>query len=1071
MRNFTFFICLLIMSLAHAQVTTSNIKGLIQDNEGQPLFGANVVAVHTPTGTKYGAITNIEGRYNLLNLRVGGPYTITITYVGFQEKVFSDVYLTLGKTENIDHQMVEGSEELDAVVITGSTSGTFSSDRTGAETSVGRREITRLPTISRSASDFTRLEPSSTGNSFGGRNDQFNNFSLDGSIFNNPFGLDSPTPGGQSGAQPISLDAIDQIQVSLAPYDVTLSGFTGAAVNAVTKSGTNEFHGTVYGFSRNESLTGDEVDGDEVLRPDLEQNQFGFSIGGPLVKNKLFFFANFEKDQRNDLGTNGFFARTTVAGTGAAGESRVLESDFQLVDNILRQVSIGNGQFYNPGDYEGFTFASNSTKGIFKLDWNINDKNRLAFIYNFLEASREQPAHPSALGFRGPGPNQLQFQNTGYQINNNIDSFQLELNSDLGDGISNKLQVGYTHFDDFRNPLSTPAPTITITDQGSNYIIAGHEPFSINNTLDQKVFQFTNNLNFVKGDHTYTIGLSYEKFEFDNSFNLGFYGAQGVFFPTADIQTFRDAAGDAAAEAALVDFYQGLFNDAIAADNALNAAGVGNPGGWSLAETNVGQLAFYLQDEWNVTEDFKLTYGIRFDKPLYFDTAEKIQENIDRKGGVFNPADFSGGTYQPTIDYFDPDTGEIVNLDSTTLPSNDMLISPRLGFNWDLNGENTTQIRGGSGVFTGRFPFVWLGNQVQGVDFFFYQVVDPDFKWPQVWRTNLGADHRFENGLTLTADLSYTKDINGAHVQNWALNDPSSTLQGVDNRPVYEASDIATNEFGGPTNAYVFTNSDKGRIWNATIKAQKTFGDGFYTSLAYNYLNAKDVNSIEAEITGDAFAGNAISGNANDDVLSHSRYGDTHRFIGVGSKKFEYGKGKFATTISTFFEYARGGRFSYTYGGDINGDGSNFNDLLYIPTESEISQMNFETPEQAAAFNEYIEQDDYLSDNRGSYAERYGALSPWRGRWDIKILQDFNFNVGNKKHTIQLSADILNVGNLINSDWGVVQVPNSIQPVGVSVDDSNNPTYTFDGNLNKTFSSDVSLLSRWQAQFGIRYIF
>ncbi len=1053
---------------SYAQVTTANIKGLILDETGQPLPGANVVAVHTPTGTTYGAATNYEGRYNLLNLRVGGPYTVTISYIGFKDKVYSDVYLSLGNTENIDHQMTPDSEELDAIVITGSATGTFSSDRTGAETSVGRRELTRLPTISRSASDFTRLEPSSTGNSFGGRNDQFNNFSLDGSIFNNPFGLDSPTPGGQTGAQPISLDAIDQIQVSLAPYDVTQSGFTGASVNAVTKSGTNEFHGTVYGFFRNEDLTGSKVDGDDVLQPDLEQNQFGFSIGGPLIKNKLFFFANFEKDQRTDLGTNGFLPNR---GTGIAGESRVLASDFDLVDNILRQVVIGqngNGEsiFYNPGAYEGFTFDSNSTKGIIKLDWNINENNRLAFIYNFLEASREQPAHPSALGFRGPGPNQLQFQNVGYEINNNIDSFQLELNSTLGEGISNKLQIGYTHFDDFRNPLSSPAPTITITEGGSNYIIAGHEPFSINNTLDQKVYQFTNNLNFVKGSHTFTVGLSFEKFTFDNSFNLGAYGAQGVFFPTADIQSFRDTENNAVAEASLVAFYQGLFDAAITANTNLNSAGVGNPGGWSLAETNVGQLAFYAQDEWNITEDFKLTYGIRFDKPLYFDTADKIRENIARKGGTF-----PDGPYQPGINYFDPDTGESVNLDSTVLPSGDFLVSPRVGFNWDVKGENRTQVRGGTGIFTGRFPFVWLGNQVQATDFFFYQLVDPDFKWPQVWRSNIGVDHRFENNITLSADISYTKDINGAHVQNWALSNPSGTLQGVDNRPTYLASDIATNEFGGPTNAYVFTNSDKGRIWNATLKAQKTFNNGVYTSLAYNYLNSKDVNSIEAEITSDAFAGNAISGNANDDVLSYSRYGDTHRFIGVASKKFTYGKDKFATTISTFFEYARGGRFSYTYGGDINGDGSNFNDLIYIPTSEEVQQMQFSGAGQAEAFEAFIQQDDYLSDNRGSYAERYGALSPWRSRWDVKILQDFNFNVGGKTHTIQLSADILNVGNLINSDWGVVEVPNSIQPLGVTVDANNVPTYTFDGNLTETFSSDVSLLSRWQAQFGIRYIF
>jgi len=1069
MKNFYLsMLFVLVTALGISQVTTSSIKGLILDENAIPLPGANVVAVHTPTGTTYGASTNFDGRYSLLNLRVGGPYKVTITYVGYKDKIFTDLYLSLGVTENINYQLDVDSEELDAVVIRGSATNTFGSDRTGAETSITKRQIKTLPTISRSAQDFTRLEPSASGNSFGGRNDQFNNFSLDGSIFVNPFGLDSPTPGGQSGAQPISLDAIDQIQVSIAPYDVTQSGFTGASINAVTKSGTNEFHGTVYGFTRNESFTGSKVNGDDVLQPDLQQNQFGFSIGGPIVKNKLFFFANFEKDQRTDLGTNGFFPNT---GSGAAGESRVLLDDLQLVDNILRQVEIGDGQFYDVGAFEGFTFDSNSTKGIFKLDWNINDNNRLAFIYNFLEASREQPAHPSALGFRGPGPNQLQFRNAGYRINNNIDSFQLELNSTLGEGVSNKLQVGYTHFDDFRDPLSSPAPSITITNEGSNYIIAGHEPFSINNTLDQKVFQITNNLNFVKGNHTYTVGFSYEKFQFDNSFNLGAYGAQGVFFPTGDIQSFRNTAGNTAAEADLVAFYQGLFNDAIATNQALSAAGVGNPGGWALAETNVGQLSFYGQDEWNITDNFKLTYGVRFDKPLYFDTKEKIVENIDRKGGVFNPNDFSGGTYQPTIDYFDPETGEMVNLDSTTLPTNSLLVSPRVGFNWDVDGENKTQVRGGSGIFTGRFPFVWLGNQVQGVDFFFYQIVDPDFKWPQVWRTNLGIDHRLENGVTLTADVSYTKDINGAHVQNWALDEPSGTLNGVDNRPVYLPSDRATDEFGGPTNAYVFTNSDKGRIYNATFKAQKTFNNGLYTSLAYNYLNAKDVNSIEAEITGDAFAGNAISGNANDDVLSFSRYGDTHRVIGIASKKFNYGGGKFATTISTFFEYAQGGRFSYTYGGDINGDGSNFNDLLYIPTASELQNMNFTTQEQAQAFESYIQQDDYLSDNRGSYAERYGALSPWRSRWDLKILQDFNFKIGEKTQTIQLSADILNVGNLLNSEWGVVEVPNNIQPIGVTVDENNTPTYTFDGNLNETFSADVSLLSRWQAQIGIRYIF
>ncbi|MEZ4808823.1 MAG: carboxypeptidase regulatory-like domain-containing protein [Allomuricauda sp.] len=1033
-------LCFMLFPSAFSQVTTSNIRGTVVDDQQEPLLGANVVAVHTPTGTRYGAITNEEGRYNLLNLRVGGPYEVTISYVGYKTSIKNDVFLSLGTTFNHDVILVSDSQELEEVILVGDQTGTFGSDRTGAETSVGRRELTRLPTITRSTNDFTRLEPTASAGSFGGRNDQFNNFSLDGAIFNNPFGLDAAQPGGQTDANPISIDAIDQIQVTTAPYDVTQSGFTGASVNAVTKSGTNEFYGTVYGFFRNEDLTGGKVKGDDVFKADLSQTQYGISIGGPIVKNKLFFFANFEKDDRTDLGSSGFVPNR---GSGGINESRVLASDFELVSDILSQVSIGNGEFYNPGRYEGFNFDQESTKGIFKLDWNINDNNRLAIIYNFLDASKEKPAHPTALGFRGPNLSTLQFENAGYQINNKIQSVQLELNSTLSDEAINKLQVGYTHFDDFRNPKSTPAPTITLLDENgsSNYIIAGHEPFSIHNLLDQKVFQLTNNLNFFKGDHTFTVGFSFEKFQFDNSFNLGVYGAQGVFFPTGSILDFRNPAN----EASLVAFYQDAFNAAIAADNSLNANGEGNAGGWALAETNVGQMAFYLQDEWNATENFKLTYGIRFDKPLYFDSSQKAQDVID-----VAPA------YVPGIPYNDPSNGETVFFDSTKMPTNNWLISPRVGFNWDVYNDNSFQIRGGTGVFTGRFPFVWLGNQIANPNVFFYQVVDPDFKWPQVWRSSLGADYKLENGVILTADLSYSKDLNGPHVQNWGLLPPSETLQGVDNRPVYGANDLINN-------AYVFSNSDKGRIWNAVLKAQKTWDNGLYASLAYSYLNSKDVNSIEAEITGDAFAANAVSGNANDDVLAFSKYGDTHRFIGVISKAFKTG-----TTISTFYEYAQGGRFNYLYGGDINKDGSSINDLLYIPTASEVSQMNFSGNGQAEAFEAFIQQDDYLSEHRGEYAERYGALAPWRGRWDLKVLQDIKFA---NKNTIQLSLDVLNVGNLISSDWGVVEIPTNQQVLGVTVDANNVPTYTFDTNLTETFSSDTSLLSRWQAQFGVRYIF
>ena len=1037
------FLFLITCGYLTAQVTTSSISGVIVDDANIELEGANVVATHIPTGTTYGAVTNQDGRFNMVNMRVGGPYTVSISYIGFNQQDFDNIFLTLGKSETISLAMTPDSQELKDVVVTANASDVFSSNRTGARTSVGRRQLSTLPSISRSAADYTRLEPTASNGSFGGRNDQFNNYSLDGAIFNNPFGLDAATPGGQTEAQPISIDAIEQITVSTAPYDVTQAGFTGASVNAVTKSGTNEFTGTVYGFYRNEDMTGSKIKGQSIFIPTLLQSQTGVSVGGPIIKNKLFFFANFEQDTREDLGQSWLPNR----GTGGINESRVLESDLMAVQSAL------SGLGYNTGAYEGFIHEAGSTKGIVKLDWNINDNHRMALIYNFLDASKDKPAHPTALGFRGPNASILQFQNSGYQINNKLNSYQMELNSSLSDAVSNKLQVGYSHFDDFRNPMSSPAPAMTIQDgAGANYIVVGHEPFSINNQLDQKVMQLTNNLTYVKGDHTYTLGFSYEKFEFDNSFNLGVYGYSddrgyaGAFGAFGSVGDFIDAVNN------------GLIGDAIA-----GAQSTFDANSWSLAETNVGQMSFYVQDEWFVNDKFKFTYGVRMDKPLYFDSDEKAQDVID-----------GTGDYAPGTPYVNPNTGQVQLLDNTKMPTDEWVISPRVGFNYDVNGDDTTQLRGGSGLFTGRFPFVWLGNQIGNPNWWFHQMVDPDYQFPQVWRTNLGIDQDYDNGLTLSLDVSYTKDINGPQVQNWGFKKPSGSLAGVDNRAMYTANDFVQVDVPFPVNAsaYVFSNSDLGRIWNYSLKLEKTFDSGLYTSLAYNHLNAKDVNSIEAEITGDAFDFNPVVGDANAETLSYSKYGDMHRVIGVASQSWNYGTNdRWGSTITTFFEYKRGGRYSYTYAGDINGDGRGGNDLLYVPTISQVMQMNFANPADASAYNAFIEQDEYLNSRRGQYAERYGALSPWTGRWDVRFLQDYRIKrASGKTNVIQFSLDILNFGNLISSDWGLVQQPNSIQPVSVNVT-GDVPTYTFDSNLVDSFVYDSSLHSRWQMQFGLRYIF
>ncbi|MBC5839246.1 TonB-dependent receptor [Flavobacterium muglaense] len=1042
-----------------AQTTTSSIKGTVKSLETESLPGATVYAIHLPTGSKYSSLSNEDGRYNMLNMRVGGPYKVTVTFVGFQTQEFNEVYLELGKPFILNVLLKDESQQLSEVKITGSKGRVFQSGKTGAETTIGRKELTALPTISRSAEDFTRLEPSASGGSFGGRNDQYNSYSLNGAVFNNPFGLDAATPGGQTGSQPISLDAIDQIQVATAPYDVTLSGFTGASVNAVTKSGTNEFHGTAYAFFRNQDLTGNKIKGEKIFVPSLEQTQAGFSIGGPIIKNKLFFFANYEIEKRSDLGSN--FVANNGDGITGINESRVLESDLIAVSSAL--YSLG----YNTGAYQGFKHNSGSNKGIIKFDWNINDNNKLAVIYNFLDASKDKPAHPTALGFRGPNANILQYANSGYQINNKLDSFLVELNSKVSETVSNKLQAGYTHFNDFRNPFSTPAPVINIEDgSGANYIIAGNEPFSIHNTLDQKVFQVTNNLTYTTGSHVFTFGGSFEKYQFKNSFNLGGYDRfvypyRGTFYipgfggPYPSVQSFLDDAADPNGVIKQnLQFAQDVFN------SKQNFA-VGGDKGWKLSELNVGQVAFYGQDDWNINDNFKLTLGLRADKPLYFNTADLIQKYIDTDNGA---------TRNNATLYYNPKTGTNEQLISTTLPSNKILWSPRLGFNWDVTGDKTTQLRGGTGIFTGKLPFVWLGNQVSGSDDGFFQIMDKDFKWPQVWRTSLGLDHKFKNDYIATLDMSYNKDINGVHVQNWGLIAPTGTLVGADNRAIYNGSDKGANS------GYVMTNSSKGYVFNTSVKLQKTFDNGLYASLAYNFMVSKDVNSIEAEITGDAFNFNPAKGNVNDATLSNSKYGDRNRFIGVGSKKWKYGtNNRWSTTVSTFFEYAQGGRFNYIYGGDINNDGSSTNDLIFIPTTAQINTMNFSGGQsQRDAYDRFISQDDYLSGRRGQYAERYGALSPWRGKWDMKLIQDFNFKPSSNSkttNTIQFSVDILNVGNLLNSDWGLVQVPTSIQPIGVTVDASNVPTYTFTGTQTKTFNYETSLLSRWQAQFGIRYIF
>jgi hypothetical protein len=1056
----------LLFNQASAQVTTATLSGSIKDSKGAGLEAATVTVEYPDAGIKQVLVTRSDGRFTLPNLRVGGPYRVTVEHVSHAKAVSENIFLELGLNNTLDFTLQDKTTELSGITVTASGAKIFDNKRTGASTNISSRLLKELPTISRSADDYLRLAPSASANyngiSFAGRNGQYNNFSLDGAVFNNPFGLDAPTPGGQTNAQPISLDAIDQIQINLAPYDVTQAGFTGAGVNTVTKSGSNRFTGTVYIFYRNESFTGKKVNKNKLVIPDLSQLQTGFTLGGALKKNKLFYFVSFETEQRKDEASS--YVAQNSGNAGKTNTSRVLESDLQAVSSILKT------RFnYDTGPYQGFTHDQKNYKWLAKLDWNISTVHKLSFTYNGLDAKKDKPAHPSAIGRRGPDYTTLQFQNSGYEIVNKLNSFGAELRSNFKSGNANKLRVVYTTFRDKRNPFSAPFPVVNISKNGTRYIIAGHEPFSINNRLNQDAFQVTNDFNAYFKNHTLTAGASFESFKFGNSFNLVGYGPT-LFNPDflSDIQTFKDSVPVGGA------FVFGAYPLDVDV-NAAKAAAAANK--WTWYYLTVGQLSAYLQDEWQASDKFKLTYGVRMDMPVYFKDKFK-----------FVPA---GGTASsPTLPnndplvLFDKDGNPITNgvgkdLDNTKLPTKNPLISPRIGFNWDVNGNKTLQVRGGSGLFTGRFPFVWLGNHIGNPYSDFYNVTDKDFKWPQVWRSNIGTDFRIPSGTIFTVDVAYTKDVNAMMVRNYKLGTPTGVLNSGtgDKRSVY----LPANQ--GANNTYVFTNTKKGYQFNVSLQAQQNFAKNLFVMAAYNFGIAKDASSISAEISSDAFDRNPILNNANAAIESNSLYGNKHRFFVAGSKKFEYGGGKWGTTISLFSSWTSGNRFAYVYGGDINNDATNSNDLMYVPTDAEIDVMAFDplldvngntqsAAVQRQAFKQFIGQDKYLKDLRGQYTEKYGGETPWYSQLDLRILQDLYINPKSRQ-TLQFSIDFVNLGNLISSEWGVREYATTsgyFQPLTVSYN-GNAPTYKFDPSLKSTFLASPDLQSRWQMQLGLRFIF
>ncbi len=1070
-------------------LTTASLNGIVKGADGEFLPGANVIAVHTPSGTQYGASTRENGLFNLPNLRIGGPYTITVSFVGYNPQKREDIFLKLGQNLRVDFELVTEAVELDQVVVSGQEDKVLNSGRTGAATYIDPGQVTALPSIKRSTRDLTRLDPRSDGNfSFNGKNWLLNNVSVDGSYFNNPFGLDDPAPGGQTEAEPLPYDAIEQVQVSIAPFDVREGGFTGAGINTVTKSGTNNFRGSIYSFIRNESFIGDQVSGADILVPDLTYNQSGFTASGPIIPNKLFVFISGEIERREDPGNGAFIADTdSNPNNNPPGVSRAAADSLNLIRN--RMITEYG---YDPGVYQGYNHETNNNKILVKLDWNINDNNNLTFRYNMLDAEKQKPPHPTAISFlfgggRGPNQNTLPFENAGYLINNELNSFALELNSRY-ESFSNRFFASYNRFRDSRDPFSRDYPTIEIgRSDGTGYTTLGHEPFSIHNILDQDVIQITNNFSYYLGKHVLTVGATFEYFDFFNSFNLFRHGFMGFNIGQSaftSVKHFLDATDPGNPNQ--VNF------DELITPNSVPFKG---------EFIEVGQLAFYAQDEFLVSEDFSLTFGLRVDIPMY----------------ITDPVDNEWSRNLLLLD----ENFNNESIDQSKLPDAAPLFSPRIGFNWDVDGERNTQLRGGVGIFTGRLPFVWVGNNISnpGLNSRLYPNINPsladptqitppaeifetqdnsvlmqtfdmnamvdDFKWPQALTFNLAVDQKLPLDILGTLELMYTKDYNSIYIRNANLGRPVSTLS--DGRPYFGGGKADPNWTGS---AFIIDNKDEGYSFNITTQLRKQFDFGLNTFVSYRYLEAKTLMKT-AEIAFDLYSLNPIGDNPNNPEAAYSEFGQRHRIVGGATYKHTWNE-NFSTTFGLFAEIAEGNlfttsggnRYSFTYAGDANGDGFGANDLIYIPNNQ--SEINFAdirdsdgnvlvtANEQWNAFNAFIEQDDYLSENRGEIAEKNGLINPWYINIDLRILQDFSLALGGKNHTFQLSLDILNVPNFLNSDWGVRQVADrrATSPLAVVGTAANNdPIVNFDTSLKETFVDDPSIFSRWQMQVGLRYFF
>ncbi len=1081
-------------------VTTASINGTVSDAKGT-VPGATVTVTHIPTGTVYATVTRADGRFNLPNLRVGGPYTFKVTFIGYKDFVQEGITLAIGQDQRIDAKIEDNSATLNEVKITGTQGKVINSSRTGAKETITNAQIVGLPTINRSLSDFTKLTPSANGLNFGGRSGLFNNLTVDGALFNNSFGL-ANTLGGQTNSQPISLDAIDQIQVDIAPYDVRQGNFTGAGINTVVKSGTNTFKGTVYDYIRGVDLTGYNAGSIDVTKTPFTYRQTGASFGGPIIKNKLFFFLSGEEERISQ-------PATTYVATGSGASGSVSQVKASTLDSLSAFLKSKYG--YTAGPYQGYNFDTYSDKVTAKIDWNIDKNNTLSAKYFYLKSYGDHPPSNSGItnngvgygSVRDAGLTGLPFYGSGYRINNNFNIGIVELDTRISSSMSNRLTVGYSALRDFRSSLGNGA-TLPMVDIGNGTSAVdgtvvtkasavetsfGYELFTAGNILYTNIGQFSDDFSIYSGKHEFTFGTNDQIQSYKNGFAPDYNG----------LYTYNS----------LSDFYNGLPAAAYTVRYSATPSGT-----FPYAQIKAGIYSVYAQDKYHVTDNFRLTYGLRLDYDAFPTT---LQQNP-------NVPDL---TFQQGI-----------HVDPSVLPKNRVQMSPRAGFNWDVNGDQTTQVRGGTGLFTGTVPFVWISNQASnnGVLFGSYTIVkgaagntpaqnqqlifnpsitanhpapgtgaantsyeldiaDPNLKYPKIWRTNLAVDQKLPWGLVGTIEGAYTKDINAIYHENLVLSDAYTVIPGPEGQIRYAsknttpAAAAATAADPSITGLYYMTNSSNGYSYFVTGQLQKSFVGGFYANVAYTHMGSKDVND-GGSTASTIWSSRYVANNPNADNISNSSYIEPNRVIASFMYKKDWLQHA-TTSFGLVFEMANNGAVSYITSGDPNGDGAT-NDLMWIPrNEGDIELVKDfatdpRTPDQEwQQLNAFITQDKYLNSHRGQFAQRNGVILPYFKRFDFKAIQDFYVMAGKSKNTIEVSFDIINVGNLLNKNWGLYQDSFNGFSSGMSIlsykgidPATGHAEYSFP-YLNKatltpvttSFINDSSQLSRWQAQLGLRYIF